>query len=70
MPVEISKEEWAMWRENEVTKRVFGMIAERREEAIEHLAFGTATNTLKQNITIGAINAYTHILNMRFEGDE
>lgn len=65
---EVTKEEWEAWREHPVTRRVFNMIAQRREEAIQYLAFGGSANSMsKQNITVGAINAYTHILGMRFD---
>lgn len=68
MEQELTKEEWIQWREHPVTRRVFDLIANRREEAIQYLAYGGSANSMsKQNITVGAINAYTHILSMRFE---
>lgn len=68
--LEITKEEWAVWKENPVTRRFFQMIADRREEAIQHLAYGHNSGSMsKQNIVVGAINAYTHILGTRFEED-
>ena len=66
---EVTKADWEQWREDPVTRRVFGMISERREEAIQHLAFGGITSMSKKDITIGLINAYTHILAMSFEED-
>lgn len=60
--LEITKEDWAQWRDNPVTRSFFGLIAQRREEAIEQLAFGNTTSPSKQNILVGAVNAYTHIL--------
>ena len=71
MPVEITKDDWDQWRESEVTRKFFQMISERREEAIQYLAFGGgAGSSSKQNITVGAINAYTHILGTRYEEDQ
>lgn len=68
---EVSKEEWEAWREHPVTRRVFRMISDRREEAIQYLAFGGSANSMsKQNITVGAINAYTHILSMRYQEED
>jgi hypothetical protein len=65
--VDLTKEDWVQWLDNPVTKALFSMITERREEFIAQLAYGNVTSSRKQDITIGAINAYTHILGMRFE---
>lgn len=68
---ELTKEDWAQWRENDVTRRVFAMISERREEAIQYLAYGGGGGSIsKKDITIGAINAYTHLLAMRFDEEK
>ena len=64
---ELTKDDWDQWRSNAITRSFFEMLAERREEAIAQLAYGHVTSTSKKDITIGAINAYTHILATRFK---
>lgn len=65
--MELTKEDWTQWVANPVTKAFFDMVAERREEAIQQLAYGTITSTSRKDIIVGAINAYTHILGVKFE---
>jgi hypothetical protein len=68
LEAEITKSEWSQWREHPVSKLFFKTISEKREEAIKVLAYGTNSgSTSKTNILVGAINAYTHILDAEFE---
>lgn len=68
MPQEtVSKADWLQWKEDPVTRKFFEMISERREDAIQYLAFGGASTMSKKDITVGAINAYTHILAVSYE---
>lgn len=67
---ELTKEDWVQWLNSPVTRSFFSMLAERREEAITQLAYGNIVSNSKKDITIGAINAYTHILGTRFEEDK
>lgn len=67
---ELTREDWVQWLESPVTKSFFNMIAERREETIAQLAYGNITSSSRKDIAVGAINAYTHILGVRFEEEE
>lgn len=70
MPLEqISKEEWNNWREHPITEHFFQMLKDRREDLIEMLAYGNIESPKKQDITLGAVGAYTHILNVNYEGE-
>lgn len=64
--VEINSEDWAIWRNDKVTQAFFDAISTRREEAIKVLAYANYPPS-KEKIVIGSINAYTHMLEAKFE---
>lgn len=65
--LELNKEQWAEWRNNPVTQHFFEVVKSKREEVIQRLAFGAVTEEKQQDISLGAVGAYTHILNVEFE---
>jgi hypothetical protein len=67
MREDISPEEWAIWRDDKVTRAFLAVISNHREEAIRALAYGHYTSPTRQNIAVGAINAYTHVLDAKYE---
>ncbi len=67
MQEEITAEEWAIWRDEKVTRMFFEVISQHREEAIKALAYGHYTSPTKQQIVVGAINAYTHVLDAKYQ---
>ena len=64
--LELTKEQWEEWRSHPITEYFFEKIKERREEEIERLSFGTYLESKKQDIALGAVGAYTHIMNAEF----
>jgi hypothetical protein len=67
----ISKEEWHDWKEHPVTDEFFKVLIAAREEALEQLAHGVYSETPgKQSILIGAVNAFTKILQTEFMENE
>lgn len=68
---DITAADWLAWRDLPMTRMFFETIENKREEAIRVLAYGNyAGSPGKQSIMVGAINAYTHVLDAKFEGDE
>lgn len=68
--VEITQEDWAIWKADKVTQRFMEVILNHREEALRVLAQGHISSFAKQNIMIGAINAYTNVLDVQYDGDQ
>lgn len=64
---ETNKEEWLSWFDLPVTQEVFRKVRERREEVIQKLAYGGVTDPKQQDIALGAIGAYTHLLEISYE---
>ncbi len=63
----IDKEQWASWREHPVTEYFFKAISDRREEEIAKLAYGVYQDEKKQDIALGMVGAFTHIMNATYE---
>lgn len=67
MPLEqVTKEQWLSWKEHPITEHFFEMLRSRREDIIEMLAYGNVENPKKQDIMLGAVGAYTHVLGITF----
>jgi hypothetical protein len=67
MPNEISKDQWADWKQHPCTQVFFSIVNSKREEYIQFLSQGGFSNSIsKQNLALGSINAYTHMMNVEF----
>lgn len=67
MPLDnLSKEQWANWREHPITEHFFVMLKDKREGLLDVLSYG-ALEEKKQDILVGRIAAFTDILNVTFE---
>lgn len=63
--IDITSEEWAIWRTDKITQAFFESISEKREDAIKVLAYANYPPS-REKILVGAINAYTHVLEAKY----
>ena len=64
--IDISSEEWSIWRSDKVTMAFLEAINNKREDAIKVLAYANYPPS-REKILVGAINAYTHVLEAKYE---
>lgn len=66
----LTKEQWANWREHPMTEHFFDVLKIKREQLLELLAYGSLESEKKQDNVVGRIAGLTDVLNTTFEGDE
>lgn len=67
--LDINSEDWAIWRNDKVTQAFLAAISDKREEAIKVLAYANYPPS-REKIIVGAINAYTHVLEAKYEENQ
>jgi hypothetical protein len=65
--IEVTKEEFVMWMEQPITQAILGAVQERKDNAIIYLLRVAPEN--ETNFLRGMIQAYTDILDMRYEDE-
>ena len=65
--LELTKEQWAEWRSHPATEYFFDAVKQRREEEIAKLAYGVYQDNKKQDLALGMVGAFTHIMNATYE---
>lgn len=68
--MEITKEQFAEWRNSAVTKEVMKLIEEQRDDIVAFLANGGTLNksaTISTDFVVGRIQGLNELLNIEYE---
>lgn len=70
MTTEVTKEEFLAWKNDRVTREVFGMIEAVRAEYVDALTTGKTLQADTTELTVGRIAAYDDLLRIEYDSVE
>jgi hypothetical protein len=63
----MTKEDFVLWKDQDVTVRVFELLLDRRENAVNQLALGAGVDSTQDRFLVGYIAGLDELLNMTTE---